>query len=87
MRQKRSPAQLLGWLAFAALITALCMWILSLPLFPSQDGAAHVYYATVSRDLLLGPSAFAHDFRIARPFPPYSLHAYLLMALLQGTSP
>lgn len=75
-----------GWIAFAALLAVTCGWILSLPLFPSQDGAAHVYYARVSRDLMLGHAGFERDFRIARPFPPYSLHAYLLMLFLQWTS-
>src|SRR4051812_4127416 len=86
-RELSEPRDVAGWIVFAALVATLCAWILTLPLFPSQDGAAHVYYAEVSRDLLQGHPAFAHDFRIARPFPPYSLHAYLLMALLQGASP
>src|ERR1041385_4156000 len=78
---------LAGWIVFVVLLAVTCGWILSLPLFPSQDGAVHVYYARVSRDLLLGHAGFEHDFRIARPFPPYSLHAYLLMFFLEGTSP
>src|SRR5690349_5744824 len=82
-----SPSsQRLAWIVFAALLAAACDWIVSLPVFPSQDGAVHVYYAKVTRDLMAGHSTYAHDFRVARPLPPYSLHAYLLMAFLPWTS-
>jgi hypothetical protein len=74
------------WIIYALLVAGACAWILHLPLFPSQDGAVHVYYARVSSDLLFGPHRYEHDFRVARPFPPYALHAYLLMALLRWTS-
>ena len=73
-------------LVFSLLVAACCAWILYLPVFPSQDGPAHVYYARVTRDLLLGHSTYAAQFRIGRPFPPYSVHAYLLMALRELTS-
>ena len=71
-----------AWAIFAMLLIVACGWILSLPVFPSQDGAVHVYYAHISRDLLLGGRTYAQDYRIARPFPPYAIHAYTLMALL-----
>lgn len=73
-------------LIFFGLVVVYCAWILSLPVFPSQDGPAHVYYARVTRDLLLEHSTYASQFRIARPFPPYSVHAYVLMALRPFTS-
>ncbi len=76
-----------GWIVFAALVAAVCAWIVSLPVFPSQDGGVHVYYARISRDLLLGHPGFEHDYRMARYLPPYSVHAYLLMLLLQFGSP
>ena len=74
------------WAVFAILLSMACGWILYLPVFPSQDGAVHVYYAHVSRDLLLGGHTYGQDYRIARPFPPYAVHAYVLMALLGLTS-
>lgn len=46
----------------------------------------HVYYAKVARDLMLGHATYARDYRIARPFPPYSIHAYLLMAIGMAVS-
>ena len=76
-----------GWIVFAALMAALCAWIVSLPVLPSQDGGVHVYYARISRDLLLGHPGFEHDYRIVHYLPPYSVHAYLLMLLLQSGSP
>lgn len=70
-----------AWLLFVVLVMAQCAWILSLPVFPSQDGPVHVYYAKVTRDLLQHHATYAQDFRIGRPLPPYSVHAYLLVAL------
>jgi hypothetical protein len=40
--------------AFAVGVAACCVWILSLPVFPSEDGPVHVYYATVMTTLLSG---------------------------------
>lgn len=73
---------LYGSLLFFVLAAACCAWILWLPVFPAQDGPVHVFYARVARDLFLGGHAYADSYRIARPFPPYSVHAYLLMAFL-----
>lgn len=75
-----------GLILLFVLATACCAWVLWLPAFPSQDGPVHVYYARVARDLLLGGKTYAGSFRVARPFPPYSVHAYVLMALLPWTS-
>lgn len=71
---------------FTVLLAAACAWILYLPVFPSQDGPAHVYYARVTRDLLLGGHTYGQSFRIAHFFPPYSVHAYILMAMLRFVS-
>ena len=81
------PRDIAAWVAFGGLLAASCAWILSLPVFPSQDGAAHVYYARVTRDLLMGRPGFGLDYHIARYFPPYSVHAYLLMLLRQWAQP
>jgi hypothetical protein len=69
---------------FGLAVLACCAWILWLPVFPSEDGPVHVYYATVMAKLL----GSAHDplsqaFRIRHLLPPYSLYYYLLIALLQ----
>lgn len=74
-------------IAFVVLLAACCAWILSLPLFPSQDGPVHVYYAQVALDLLRGGSTYAAGFRVAHVLPPYSLHSYLLMPLLRVVPP
>lgn len=84
--QSIPPRTRAQWAVFAILLALACGWILSLPVFPSQDGPVHVYYAHVSRDLLLGGHTYTQDYRIARPFPPYAIHAYTLMALLGFTS-
>lgn len=76
-----------SYYVFFVLLAILCGWILSLPIFPTQDGPVHVYYADVAASLIKGSPLYAADFHIARPFPPYSLHAYILMALLQVVSP
>lgn len=73
--------------ALATTLVALyCAWMLWLPCFPSEDGPVHVYYATVARSLLAGQSTFAGAFHVAHRFPPYSLHAYLLMWMMAFTS-
>lgn len=73
---------------FLGLLAVISAWIFTLPVFPSQDGPVHVYYARVALDLLHGPTQYSAEYSIARLFPPYSLHAYLLMgALKAGVSP
>jgi MFS family permease len=74
-------------LVFFMLLAAACAWILHLPLFPSQDGPVHLYYARVTRALLTGQSGFASDFHVAHVLPPYAVHAYSLMLLSQFFSP
>jgi hypothetical protein len=62
---------------------AYCAWILSLPLFPTQDGPMHLYYARIMQALLFHrePGIFPQYFVIKHLFPPYSLYYYLLLAL------
>lgn len=70
--------------AFAVGVAACCAWILSLPVFPSEDGPVHVYYATVMTRLLSGAHGPLSDaFRIRHLLPPYSLYYYILIGLLQ----
>jgi hypothetical protein len=64
-------------------ITAVyCVWVLSLPLFPTSDGPMHLYYVHVLRELLgKGPSAYEHYYFIKHLLPPYSLYYYSQMVL------
>jgi hypothetical protein len=82
-----SNPQLFSHLAFFALLAVACLWILHLPLFPTQDGPVHVYYARVSQAVLRGEGSFGEHFRVAHPLPPYAFHAYLLMFLMRFLSP
>src|ERR1051325_6195043 len=74
-------------IAFLVLLAVACLWVLHLPLFPTQDGPVHVYYARVSHAVLSGQGSFGNDFRVAHSLPPYAVHAYLLMFLMQSFSP
>jgi hypothetical protein len=69
---------------FSLAVLACCAWILWLPVFPSEDGPVHVYYATVMAKLLGGVHGpLTQAFRIRHLLPPYSLYYYLLIVLLQ----
>lgn len=73
---------------FGLAVLMCCAWILSLPVFPSEDGPVHVYYATVMAKLLGGSHGpLSQAFRIRHLLPPYSLYYYLLIALLQFFPP
>jgi hypothetical protein len=79
-----------GWERYADLVVfgvgvlACCAWILWLPVFPSEDGPVHVYYATVMAKLLSGSHGpLTEAFRIRHLLPPYSLYYYMLIVLLQ----
>ena len=66
--------------AFAVLLT--CIWVLSLPLFPSQDGPMHLYYANAFRQLLEHrPGVYTDTYYIRNYFPPYATYYYGLIAL------
>jgi hypothetical protein len=70
-------------LVFFLLIAGYWVWIVSLPVFPSQDGPVHLYYAEVASRLFSGSAAFGAEYRLAHWLPPYSLHYYILMLLLR----
>lgn len=81
--QSSSPLLLL----FSGIVAAYCVWILSLPVFPSQDGPLHLYYADVFGHLLSrSPGVYARFYRIGSLFPPYSLYYYLLLGLGKAMS-
>ncbi len=67
---------------------AYCAWILSLPLFPTQDGPMHLYYARIMQALLFhrDPGIFPQYFTIKHLAPPYALYYYLLLTFGHFTS-
>ncbi len=75
------------WL-FAGILLLYCAWVLSLPLFPSQDGPVHLYLASIFKGLLAGESnSYSTYYLIRHYLPPYSFHYYLLVALMHVMSP
>ncbi|MGB8478163.1 MAG: hypothetical protein WCE63_04885 [Acidobacteriaceae bacterium] len=66
---------------FLILLAFYCIWILTLPLFPSLDGSLHLYYASVLGSLLSGSKDFASYYFIRHILPPYALHYYFLIAV------
>jgi hypothetical protein len=62
-----------------------CVWALSLPLFPSQDGPMHKYYVHVLASLLSG-AHFYDAYVIRHPFPPYATHYAVLLGLTRFLS-
>lgn len=65
---------------FLLLVGAYCVWVLTLPLFPSLDGSLHLYYASVLGSLLSGSNVFSSYYFIRHILPPYALHYYFLIA-------
>ncbi len=63
------------------MILIYCGWVLSLPLFPTQDGALHLYYVHALHQLTGGNSLFSHSYAWRSPVPPYSIQYALLYAL------
>src|SRR5580698_7674711 len=77
-KEKESSGYLV---AFLLLLAGYCVWILTLPLFPSLDGSLHLYYASVLGSLLSGSRDFASYYFIRHLLPPYALHYYFLIAV------
>lgn len=72
------------WPAFlyAAVVLLTCAWVLSLPLFPSQDGPLHLYYVQIFRELLTHQhTPYTHLFAIRHYLPPYASYYYALIGL------
>ena len=66
---------------------AYCIWIATLPLFPSQDGPVHLYYVKVLSHLMAGDQAPAtHYFYLRHVLSPYSTTYYLLLIFSHGMS-
>ncbi len=61
---------------------ALCVWVLSLPVFPSQDGPLHLYYVNALSHLLArDTAAYADLYTVKSLITPYSLYYYGLLGL------
>lgn len=67
-------------LLFAVIVGLYCLWILSLPVFPTQDGPMHRYYVHVLGKLLGHQSGYGM-YAIRHPVPPYLTHYAALLAL------
>jgi len=74
-------------ISFYVLLAAEIAWICSLPVFPSQDGSMHLYFARIISRLLSGPTLYSKYFYIQHILPPYSLHYYFLAAAMKVLSP
>ena len=85
MSTTRDPAQrrLSAEVIVLVLICIAYMgWVLSLPLFPTQDGPVHLYYVHVMQALLSQqPTPYSSFYSIKHLLPPYSLYYYSLIAL------
>ncbi len=74
-------------LAYYAIVGLYCLWVLSLPVLPTQDGPLHLYYVNVLRHLLAQDNAlYSGTYTIGRYIPPYSLYYYGLIGLGHFTS-
>jgi hypothetical protein len=74
------------WL-FTAIVLLYCLWVLSLPLFPTQDGPVHLYLATIFKGLLSHSAGIYDKYYFIRHYlPPYSFYYYLLVALMHVMS-
>ena len=63
-------------------VLLFCGWILWLPVFPSQDGPLHLYYANVLHHLLLHqPGVYLESYTLKSPVTPYAAYYYGLLAL------
>ncbi len=67
-------------LLFYGLLALFCLWMLSLPVLPTQDGPMHLYLARVFSDLLGDGHTFSSYFFIRHLVSPYVAHYYLLIA-------
>jgi hypothetical protein len=68
---------------FYTLLAVQVIWIFTLPLFPTQDGPVHIYYAHIIAALFSGSMIYSTCFYIQHILPPYSLHYYFLIAAMK----
>ena len=67
---------------FALLLAISIAVVLTCRAFPSQDGPIHLYYAEVTRNLLLHTGHYQTGFVIARLLSPYVFEMWILMSLM-----
>ncbi len=75
-----------GFSMEAIVLMSICAgyvgWVLSLPVFTTQDGPMHLYYAHVMLALFgHGPEVYKRFYTIKHLLPPYSAYYYLLIGL------
>lgn len=64
------------------IVSVYVVWMLSMPLLPTEDGPVHLYYAQILTQLLRHSDPLtAHFFRIKHLLPPYALYYYALVLL------
>jgi hypothetical protein len=64
-----------------ALLALTALIPLAAPVFPTQDGPVHLYYADVLRGVLTHAAPYAQHFAIKRALTPYALEYYSLLVL------
>lgn len=67
-------------LLFAVLVGSLCVFALTLPIFPTQDGGMHKYYVYTASQILHHSPLFA-GFQFKHPLPPYATYYAALLGL------
>jgi hypothetical protein len=76
------------WDAVAiALLALTALVVLSVRVFPTQDGPVHLYYADILRGLLTHSGPYTQHFEIRAFLTPYALEYYSLLALEMMFSP
>src|SRR4051812_1465568 len=70
-----------GNAVFVVALFAPMALVCSLPVFPTQDGPLHLYYADVFRALLFHSNQYGGYFEIRSLVTPYAFQYYLLIAL------
>ena len=65
---------------FVLIVGVICLWVLSLPVFPSQDGPMHRYYAHALNAVLAHQPHF-DVYTLRHPFPPYATQYLSLIGL------
>ena len=73
--------------AMLALLACTALIPFAAPMFPTQDGPVHLYYADVLRGILTHSAPYAQHFEIKRLLTPYALEYYSLLALETVLSP
>ena len=75
------PAWLLSALYWVPVVLT-CAWVLSLPVWPSQDGPLHLYYANILKQLMAHqPGVYADTYFIKSRVTPYSAYYHGLLLL------